>query len=137
MRRIATMTSKQCLDWTLFSKLSDGKELVRKLKNKVPSDVIIQNVRNGKIFLYAKILKDNNEKIRDLILENAHLLPSEQQSHAIKLVSHIDIWILLWEDTNEKLSPILTDIFSFKNDATFPTESESSLMSYYSLIKNN
>jgi len=53
MRRIATMTSKQCLDWTLFSKLSDGKELVRKLKNKVPSDVIIQNVRNGKIFLYV------------------------------------------------------------------------------------
>jgi hypothetical protein len=94
-------------------------------------------IHDGKIFLYAKILKDNNEKIRDLILENAHLLPSEQQSHAIKLVSHIDIWVLLWEDTNEKLSPILTDVFSFKNDATFPTESESSLMSYYSLIKNN
>ena len=34
---------------------------------------------DGRQFLFAKILRDNNCQVRDLILSKGHLLPFEQQ----------------------------------------------------------
>ena len=86
---------------------------------------------NKKIFLYAKILKDNNDGIRQLILTHCHILPAEQQVNAIQLVSHIDAWSCLWEDLYERLTPKPSDVFTFENDNTFPTKAADALISYY------
>ncbi|MFT5368031.1 MAG: hypothetical protein ACI8V2_002994 [Candidatus Latescibacterota bacterium] len=88
-------------------------------------------ISNEKQFLYAKILKDNNERIRQLILEKSHLLPLDQQSNAIDLVTHIDIWHILWEDLNKRKTHNLDEAFSFENQATFPKESVASLYAFY------
>lgn len=52
---------------------------------------------DGRQFLFAKILRDNNRAIRDLILAKGYLLPLEQQQNAIDLVAHLDIWLELWQ----------------------------------------
>jgi hypothetical protein len=52
---------------------------------------------DGRQFLFAKILRDNNREIRRLILTKGYLLPFDQQQNAIELVAHLDIWLELWE----------------------------------------
>ncbi len=89
---------------------------------------------SGKIFLYAKIIKNNNERIRELILDKAHFLPIAQQSNAIELVAHIDTWHALWENLDASQSHALQDKFSFENTVNFPKESVDSLMNYYHSI---
>jgi hypothetical protein len=88
----------------------------------------------NKIFLHARLLKVINNDIRKLILSYCHVLPSEQQSYAIELVSHIDIWSALWDDYYDRLSPKIMDEFSFENNFTFPEKAVDSLLSYYSDI---
>ena len=46
-------------------------------------------IAGGKTYLHAKILKDNNERIRNLIMTKGHCLPTEQQAHAIALVAKV------------------------------------------------
>ena len=86
---------------------------------------------NGKTLLYAKILKDNNERIRQLALDKGYFLPIEQQSNMIDLVTHIDIWSVLWEDLYKSKKYRLNEEFSFENRATFPKEAVSSLCAFY------
>lgn len=88
-------------------------------------------LNNNKIFLYAKIIKANNEITRDLILAHCHLLPSEQQQDLIKLVSHLDAWSCQWDDLQEKSKPGLTDIFVFETAINFPSESMNRLNQYF------
>jgi hypothetical protein len=90
---------------------------------------------NKKAFLYAIIIKDNNMRIRELILRYSHLLPHTQQSNAIELVAHIDIWSILWNDLNESKSHLLDDEFTFENSSTFPKKSVESLLGYYQELK--
>jgi hypothetical protein len=93
-------------------------------------------ISDGKKFLYAKILKDNNEKIRELILAHTYLLPVEQQSNAIDLLIHIDVWIVLWNDLyNKDKFFYLYEEFSFENTVNFPKDSVNSLCYYYENIK--
>ncbi len=92
---------------------------------------------NGKTFLHAKILKDNNERIRELILEKSHYLPLNYQQYAIDLAAHIDIWHVLWEDLNAQKTHALTDAFVFENSATFPKESVAALKGLYLSLKES
>lgn len=89
-------------------------------------------ISNGKTFLYAKILKNNNERIRELILQKSHYLPFEQHSNAIDLVTHIDIWHVLWENLYESKVYEINEEFAFENHATFPEKSVESLYAFYS-----
>ena len=91
---------------------------------------------NKKTFLYAKIIKENNMRIRELILSKSYLLPPKQQSNAIELVAHIDIWIVLWNKLSKSKEHNLDDEFSFENNATFPKRSVESLLAYYQELKN-
>ena len=70
---------------------------------------------DGRQFLFAKILRDNNREIRSLILAKGHLLPLAQQQNAIDLVAHLDIWLELWEHlaATRKYQP--ADKFSFES----------------------
>lgn len=87
---------------------------------------------SGKKFLYARILKENNEIIRKLIIAKGHLLPLDQQSHALALIEHIDVWRALWEETHSKKAYSNNDEFSFENSMNFPARSVAALASYYS-----
>ena len=91
-------------------------------------------MHNKKTFLYAMIIKENNMRIRELILKKSHLLPPDQQSNAIDLVTHIDIWNVLWDDLSKRKHN-LQDVFVFENSASFPRKSAESLLAYYQELK--
>lgn len=91
---------------------------------------------NNKNFLHAKILKDNNGRIRQLILSHCHVLPNAQQLNAIQLVYHIDVWCCLWEDSFDTLTPGIFDTFSFENKVNFPADAVNALISYYKSLEN-
>ncbi|MDU9021010.1 hypothetical protein [Pseudomonas corrugata] len=86
---------------------------------------------NGKTFLFAKIIKVNNEAILNLVLSNCHLLPQEQQKDLIKLVSHLDVWTCQCDDLYERINPGLTDTFIFDTVVNFPKESMGRLDAYF------
>jgi hypothetical protein len=70
---------------------------------------------DGRQFLFAKILRDNNQEIRSLILTKGYLLPLEQQQNAIDLVAHLDIWLELWEHLAATKAHQPEDQFSFES----------------------
>lgn len=70
---------------------------------------------DGRQFLFAKILRDNNREIRSLILTKGYLLPLDQQQNAINLVAHLDIWLELWEQLAATKTHQPNDQFSFES----------------------
>lgn len=84
-------------------------------------------MQHGKQFVYAKILKNCNEKILSLLLENAYLLPDDLINESVKLISHIDIWLEKWRDSERRLNPNIEDEFVFENKFTFPREAAQKL----------
>ena len=100
------------------------------------SDIAYKGYMNsGKIFLYAKILKECNDSIRDVLIHNAHLLPFSQVENAIALLHHIDVWGAIWEDVVERERPALLSVFTFDNTVNFPRSEVSELMAYYEGIR--
>ena len=91
-------------------------------------------INEGKIYLHARILKECNLKIRDLLLENAYILEENLRNDAMDLISHYDIWVEKWNDLKQKRDPQLYDIFIFENEYRFPTEAEKRLKEEF--IKN-
>ena len=84
---------------------------------------------DGRQFLFAKILRDNNHEIRRLILTKGHLLPFEQQQNAIELVAHLDIWLELWEHLAATKAHQPEDNFSFES-CKYPQEAATSLKEF-------
>ena len=84
---------------------------------------------DGRQFLFAKILRDNNCQIRDLILTKGYLLPFEQQQNAIELVAHLDIWLALWEYLAATKAHKPEDGFSFES-CRYPQEAATSLKEF-------
>ncbi len=70
---------------------------------------------DGRQFLFAKILRDNNREIRNLILSKGYLLPLTQQQNAIDLVAHLDIWLELWQQLAATKTYKPEDQFSFES----------------------
>lgn len=48
-----------------------------------------------------KILKECNEKIRDLLLEKGHLIPQELMPAAEKFITHYDEWLQAYKETRK------------------------------------
>jgi hypothetical protein len=84
---------------------------------------------DGRQFLFAKILRDNNHQIRSLILSKGYLLPFEQQQQAIELVAHLDIWLELWEHLAATKAHKPEDKFSFES-CKYPQVAATSLKEY-------
>jgi hypothetical protein len=84
---------------------------------------------DGRQFLFAKILRDNNCEIRHLLLSRGHLLPFEQQQNAIELVAHLDIWLALWEYLASTKAHKPEDGFSFES-CRYPQEAAKSLKEF-------
>jgi hypothetical protein len=84
---------------------------------------------DGRQFLFAKILRDNNREIRNLILAKGYLLPLQQQQNAIDLVAHLDIWLELWEQLAATKTYKPEDKFGFES-CKYPQEAATSLKEF-------
>ena len=93
-------------------------------------------VKNNNSFLYAKILRDCNEAIRELLLSNVHFLPSEIRHHAIALLHPIDVWCALWDFVEKSEMPAQTDAFTFDNCVNFPKQEVALLVDYLDTWKS-
>lgn len=87
--------------------------------------------QNGKKFLYARILKTYNNRIRDLLLEKSHLLSENLQNDALKLITHYDIWIEKWNELKNNNNHSLEDEFIFQNKDIFPSDASKNLENEY------
>ncbi len=87
-------------------------------------------IDSGKIFLYAKILKDVNDSLRFLLVHKTHLLPPEQIKNSLSLIHHIDVWSTVWEDAYALQKPSLKSVFTFENTVNFPRHEVFLLLSY-------
>jgi hypothetical protein len=92
-------------------------------------------IKEGKIYLHARILKECNLKIRDLLLENAYILEENLRNGAIDLISHYDIWVEKWNNLKQEKDPQLYDVFIFENEYRFPKEAEKRLKEEFIKIK--
>jgi hypothetical protein len=92
-------------------------------------------LEGGKTFLFAKILKIYNEKIRELLLEKGWLLSGSLQKDALALVSHYDIWLQKWNNLYEHLGPQPEDEFVFPNEFIFPKQAAKNLEKEYLRLK--
>lgn len=91
---------------------------------------------NGRQFVYARVLKNCNERILNLLAENAYLLSDDLIHESMKLISHIDIWLEKWNDLEKKLKPAIGDEFVFENKFTFPREAAHKLEKEFLAIRN-
>ena len=92
-------------------------------------------IKDGKRFLYAKILKGSNDEIRDLLLRKTHLLPNGQTKNALAIIHHIDVWSILWDDAYLSLKPSMASVFVFGNKINFPSKEVENLFEYYDKIR--
>ncbi|GGG04066.1 hypothetical protein GCM10011344_00550 [Dokdonia pacifica] len=65
------------------------------------------------VYLEAKVLKDGNEKIRNLLLEKAHLIPLELTDDASQLIEHYDVWLEEFNKHRNDENPNLDQKFIF------------------------
>ncbi|WP_124553123.1 hypothetical protein [Methylophilus methylotrophus] len=92
-------------------------------------------LKSGKRFLYAKILKETNEGIRALLIQNTHLLPASQIDNSLALLHHLDVWCTIWQQVYEHEQPDNLSIFVFENSVNYPLSEVSNLMEYYAQLE--
>ncbi|MEZ5047115.1 MAG: hypothetical protein R2831_09005 [Chitinophagaceae bacterium] len=94
--------------------------------------------RATNLFLEAKVLKVGNEKIRDLLLEKAYLIPNELIQDAEKLIEHYDVWLEEFDRIRAEENPNLDQKFVYAGPKgfPFPTNSENNFKAYYQKIWN-
>lgn len=71
-------------------------------------------------YIEAKVMKVGNEKIRDLLLTNGHLIPPELLNDAGKLVEHYDVWLEVYENERVKKKPEVGSQFVFAGPKGYP-----------------
>jgi len=76
-------------------------------------------------FLEAKVLKDGNLTIRDLLLKNGNLIPPHLLEDASRLVEHYDRWLEEYARVRDDQNPGLDSPFVFVGPAGFPFPSDS------------
>lgn len=75
---------------------------------------------NGQQFLYAKLLRRDNEALRQLIFANTAAFPPELEAPMLNLVHHLDVWRELWDHHAGMSQPGPLEAFAFANAVTFP-----------------
>jgi hypothetical protein len=85
------------------------------------------------LYLEAKVLKDGNEKIRNLLLEKAYLIPTELIEDADTLIEHYDVWLEEFNKQRESENPNLEQQFIFVGPKgfRFPDNSEDKFKAKY------
>lgn len=80
---------------------------------------------NQNLFLEAKVIMQGNMVIRDLLLTKSHLIPSELQEDAGKLIEHYDIWLEEYDRLRNAIKPDLETPFVFVGQKGFPFPKDS------------
>jgi hypothetical protein len=96
-----------------------------------------QYIGHGKIFLYARILKKINDELSELLVNKAHLLPSDLHHSALTLIHHLDVWRALWDDAYKSATPSISSVFVFRNDNSFPKGAVDDLIEYYMALRDS
>ena len=78
------------------------------------------------LFLEAKVIKEGNLTIRDLLLTKGHLIPPELLQDAGRLIEHYDRWLEEFERIRNTQDPDLDAPFVFVGPQgyPFPTDAE-------------
>ncbi|GAA4003227.1 hypothetical protein GCM10022408_13440 [Hymenobacter fastidiosus] len=71
-------------------------------------------------FVEARILKESNEKIRDLLLQKSHLTPASLSGDALALIEHFDRYLEEFEKLRGGQAPAAEAPFVFVGPAGFP-----------------
>ena len=72
------------------------------------------------IFLEANILKEGNEKIKNLLLEKSYLISPDLMDDADALVQHYDVWLEEFSKLRETENPTEKKNFVFAGPKGFP-----------------
>jgi hypothetical protein len=92
------------------------------------SEIVYQYYMNHqKQFLFAKILKECNQSILQLLNSHSHVLSEDLMNDSLKLMTHLHIWMEKWIDLEKKQQPSLHDEFVFENEFSFPREAAQKL----------
>ena len=85
------------------------------------------------LYLEAKVIKDGNEKIRDLLLDKAYLIPTALIEDANKLIEHYDVWLEEFYKQRDSETPNLNQKFVFAGPKGygFPSVSETKFKEKY------
>jgi hypothetical protein len=70
--------------------------------------------------LEAKIVREGNVTVRDLLLTKGHLLPPDLMDDAARLVEHYDRWLEEFDAKRTTESPGNMDDFVFAGPQGFP-----------------
>lgn len=81
----------------------------------------------GQRFREAQRLYAVNTQIEALLLEQGDSWPKADWPHVSALLRHLQVWRLLWEDTQARENPAVSDVFAFANTVTFPRDSVAAL----------
>lgn len=82
------------------------------------------NTKN--IYLEAKVMRDGNEKARNLLLKKGHLIPSQLIEHAGALIEHYDAWLEEFDRVRGANAPTSDEPFVFVGTKghPFPSDAE-------------
>ena len=84
-------------------------------------------VQGPNLYLEAKVIREGNMTIRDLLLTKSSLIPSELRDDAGRLIDHYDRWLEKYEEVRGKTNPALDQSFSrepFVFVGNFPRDAE-------------
>lgn len=62
----------------------------------------VKRYEANNLYLEAKVLKDGNEKIRNMLIEKAYLIPQDLFEDANELIAHYDVWLELFYKYREQ-----------------------------------
>lgn len=72
------------------------------------------------LYLEAKIIKEGNQIIKDLLISKAHLIPPDLQEDASKLILHYDVWLEEFARVRGGKEPDTTQPFVFVGPKGYP-----------------
>lgn len=81
--------------------------------------------REKSVYLEAKIIKQGNETILDLLLTKGYLIPPELLQDAGQLIEHYDVWLEEFDRQRVATNPDLETPFVFAGPLGYPFPRES------------
>ncbi|NVO54636.1 hypothetical protein HW561_02385 [Rhodobacteraceae bacterium B1Z28] len=89
-----------------------------------------QYLANGRVFRHARHLRDNNQKILNLITSDDFDLGPDLTSAIGDLTEHLQDWARCWDKENDLRTPKDDDVFVFTGYKTYPKHLDALLQAH-------